>query len=135
MNDYIWLAQRGKVCTSYLKEGESNKFHVKYVFWKVFKNSIKLLASPFIVMLQTFFSRRAPKGKLGTQRALKWYLGTWALEYLKALGKSRLLGPWALRHSKGTLFSRITFFVCVEDNFLHFFKMFWVVCYLLQSWR
>ena len=37
------------------KEGENNKCYVKYVFWKVFKNSVQLLIGPFLVMLLTFF--------------------------------------------------------------------------------
>ena len=40
---------------------------------KVLKNCIKLLKSPFQVMLQTFFTSRALKGHLGTQRALESY--------------------------------------------------------------
>ena len=38
------------------KEGENNTCYVKYVFWKVFKNSVKVLTSPFLVMLQTYFT-------------------------------------------------------------------------------
>ena len=42
------------------------------MYSEVFKNSLKLLASSFLaVMLRTFFTRRALKGKLGTQRALQ----------------------------------------------------------------
>ena len=45
---------------------------------------MKLLTSPsLVVMLQTFFIRRALEGKLGT----------------RALGNLRDLGTWALRHS------------------------------------
>ena len=43
---------------------------------KFFENSIKLLTSPFLAMLQTFFTHRALKGKLGTPRALEGHLGT-----------------------------------------------------------
>ena len=49
------LAERGKLTYLISKEGENNKYFGKYVFWKAFKNSIKLLMSPFLVMLQTFF--------------------------------------------------------------------------------
>ena len=60
--------------------------YVKVCILKSFKNSIKLLASPFFVMFQTFFNRAVLKEKLGTQRAYR--------EYSK--------GTWALEHSKGT---------------------------------
>ena len=53
------------------KEGENNKCYVLYVYLEVFKNSIKLSASLFLVMLQTFFTQRALKRKLGTQRSLQ----------------------------------------------------------------
>ena len=70
-------------------------------------------------MLQTFFTQRVPKGNW----VLKGHSNdTWALGHLKTLGHSRLLGPWALRHSKGTL-NKVIFFVCVEDQFLHFFNV------------
>ena len=35
------------------------------------KNPIKLLTSPFPMMLQTFFTRRALEGGLGTRRSFK----------------------------------------------------------------
>ena len=38
-----------------------------------FLKTIKLLMNPFIVMLQNFFTQRAIKGKLSTQRALQGY--------------------------------------------------------------
>ena len=96
------------------------------------KNSIKLLTSPFTVMLQTFFTRRALKGNLGTQMALEGNLathgtrsiehskGSWALEgqsstqgtsafwHSSTSGTRRALKRWgfkgtrALSHSKGT---------------------------------
>ena len=53
------------------KEIGNNKYYVKYVFRKVFENSIKLLKGPFLVMFQNFLIRRALKGELGTQRILK----------------------------------------------------------------
>ena len=109
------------------KEEETNKCHVKHVFWKRFKNSIKQLASLFLVRLLTLFIRRALKGKKVTQTALQRhhhtgalkafeYLSTWgtpalegqlrnlgtqALEHLgtrRALGPSGTWGTWALRH-------------------------------------
>ena len=98
----------------------------KYVFWKVFKNPIKLLTSPFLVMFQTFFTQRTLKGILGTHRALKKRSkGTLALGHSRhlelghsgtgALGHSK--GTWALRHldTRGTLFSRL-FFFCLRVN-------------------
>ena len=66
-------------------------FYIKYIFGKVFKNSIKLLKSPFLVMLLIFFSK-STKGKLGALRAILGYFGIRALEghlgtrVLKALG-------------------------------------------------
>ena len=50
------------------------------------ENSIKLLVSPFLVMFQTFLTRRAFKGHsrdLGTQ-TLRQSKGTWVLKTLKA---------------------------------------------------
>ena len=79
-----WLHERDKIYTSY---GKNDKCYVKYVFWKVFKSSTKFFRSPVLVILETFFTWRALKGKLGTQRALQKHsrqLGTqgnWALEY------------------------------------------------------
>ena len=64
---------------------------------KVFK-TIKLLANPFLVM----FTKKSLKEKLALQGqsngacALGLSKGNWELE------RSRLLGNWALRHSKGT---------------------------------
>lgn len=68
-------------------------------------------------MLQTFFTRRALKEKLGTQkqfhgsfkvtpRALQGHLSTWALEgHLETwgLGHSRQMGTWSLGALEGTL--------------------------------
>ena len=71
-------------------------------------------------MFQTFLTRTALKGKLGTQRALQGHLGTqgtWALRYSKPSSTQRALRPsgtqgtwalkglwhsgtWALGHSK-----------------------------------
>ena len=45
MNDYIWLAKRGKIYFISMAR-DNNKCYVKFVFWKVFKN-LKLLTSPF----------------------------------------------------------------------------------------
>ena len=86
------------------KEEETNKCHVKYVFWKCFKNSIKQLASS---RLQTLFIRRALKGKKVTQTALQRhhhiralkafeYLSTWGTPALE--GQLRNLGTEALEH-------------------------------------
>ena len=96
------------------KEEETNKCHVKHVFWKRFKNSIKQLASLFLVRLQTLFIRRALKGKKVTQTALQRHhqshwgtQGIWVLEHLGYSGTRRAVkklghsGTWAFRHSKG----------------------------------
>ena len=56
--------------THLISKGDSNKCYVKFVFQKVFKNSIALLTSPFLVILQTFFTQRALKDKLGTPSSL-----------------------------------------------------------------
>ena len=70
-------------------EGENNKCYIKVCVLKVFKNSIKLLASPFLVMFRTVFTRRTLKGKLALQKHLK---GTWALGNLRHSGTRRLKG-------------------------------------------
>ena len=99
------------------KEGENNKCNVKYVFWKVLR-TLKLLTSPFLVMLQTSFTQWALKGKLGTSRAFQGHsqvtlgysdtrreletfrhLGTGGTRALKALG---YLGTWVLEGHSGT---------------------------------
>ena len=72
---------------------------------------IKLLRSPFPVILHIFFTKRAIKGHLdiqsalqghskGTARALQRYLGTQDIR--RAFGHSRHLDTWALSHLKGT---------------------------------
>ena len=60
---------------------KNNKCYVRYVFWKVFKNSIKLLTSPFLLTLQNLFTRRALKGhSKGTLRSLQGHTkGNWAI--------------------------------------------------------
>ena len=82
-----------KIYTSYFEKRRKQKKLNKGVYSEkpyiktLFKNSIKLLASPFLVMLQTFYSKSTQKKIcLGTRRALK-YSGTQE--------------TWALRHSKG----------------------------------
>ena len=66
-----------------------------------FLKILKLLASQFLVMLQTFFTQGAPKGKLGTPLR---HSGTRALEALWhskgicALCHSKHLGIRALEH-------------------------------------
>ena len=72
---------------------------------KVFKNSIKLLTTPFFVMLLTFFAQRALNGKLDIQRHSK---GTWALEHSKQLPMwvRRHLGNWATPTLEGCLCTR-----------------------------
>ena len=97
---------------------KNNKCYVRYVFWKVFKKSIKLLTSPFLLMLQNLFTRRALKDhSKGTLRSLQghskgnWainapegHLDTWAFkalghsgsQALKELGLSK--DTWTLGH-------------------------------------
>ena len=97
---------------------KNNKCYVRYIFWKVFKNSIKLLTSPFLLTLQNLFTRRALKGhSKGTLRSLQghtkgnWainapegHLDTWAFkalghsgsQALKELGLSK--DTWTLGH-------------------------------------
>ena len=105
------------------KEGENNKCYLKHLFWKVCKNSMKLLTSPFLVILSDFHvihlfftekAQREIRTSKGTRKALKalglsstWgtlaiegHLVTWAL---KAIGHS---GTWAPGHSKDTWASR-----------------------------
>ena len=101
---------------------------------KFFKKSIKLLTSPFLVMLQTFLLKEHSKENCALKghstRELEHTKGIWALKAighlgtraLEALGHSRHLGTgvleghskstWALRHlntqgTRGTLFSRL----------------------------
>ena len=87
------------------KDGGNNKCYAK------FKNFIKLLMSPFLVMLQTFLPKEHSKGywalkvhSKGTYRTLG-HLGTQALEYLST---RRALGKWG---TEGTLFSWL-FSIC-----------------------
>ena len=94
------------------------------MYSEVFKNSLKLLTSSFlVVMLWTFFTRRVLKGKLGTQRALQGHSnstrrvtehsGTPALEghlgteELKELGYSRTRSAFKHSGNQGSLLSRL----------------------------
>ena len=88
---------------------------------KFLKGSIKLLSSPFPVMLQNFFTRRALKGHFkGIRRALghSKHLGTptlealghskdtWVLWSSRHLGTRKVFGHLRTRNTQGTLFSR-----------------------------
>ena len=96
------------------REGENNKCYLKNVFWKIFKNALKLLTSPFLAILQTFFTQTVLKRKLGTQRALQGYskgtrraLGHSSTQgsLAGALGYLRIQDSWALEalgHLKST---------------------------------
>ena len=88
----------------------------KYVFWKFFKNSIKLLASPFLEMFKTFTHWETGHWK-DTPRALERHSGIWALKALEHLGIQaleqsdtwkglRYSGTQVLRYldTRGTLF-------------------------------
>ena len=55
---------------------ENKKCYVRYAFWKVLRKLLKLFESTIPAMLQTFFTRRALKGRLSNRRALQGYLGT-----------------------------------------------------------
>ena len=90
----IYLKKNENSIFKYNVKAFRNKPYVKYVFWKAFKNSIKLLTSPFLVTFQTFFIRGALKGhSKSTLRYLQRHLkDTWAL------GHSRHLDTWRLRH-------------------------------------
>ena len=58
-------------------------YYEKFYSIKLLFYSIKLLRSPFLVKLLTFFTRKALKGHLGTRRALESHFkGTWALKAL-----------------------------------------------------
>ena len=107
-SDYICLAERVKFAFLIFNYGENSKCNVKHVFWKVLKNSMELLTSPFLVMLQNFLLllfftfTKAFNVKYGTPRTLQgtqgtWVLGTQALESLEALYK-HLKSGWTLRH-------------------------------------
>ena len=74
---------------------------------KLLKNSIKPLASLFLVRFQTFFTRRVLKGKMGIQKALQEHLHTRALKAFEELGNETLevlghlkctYGTWAIRY-------------------------------------
>ena len=108
LNDYFWLAEPDKIYTSYFQGWKNNWCYVKYVFWQIFKNSIKLLKSPFIVMLQTFFYLKSSQWEIGhshwtprafegdTLRSLQGHSkSTWSLGHLMHSGTQ---GTWALRH-------------------------------------
>ena len=100
--------------------------------------TIKLLASPFLVMSQILFTHRAVKeGHLDTQvlkalghfgtRALEAlgqskgtlalrqskHLRTWALRYLGTLALGHLKGTWALQQSGSWALEALYFAVCL----------------------
>ena len=94
LNGYIWSGERGKIYKSYFQGRKKQvlcMFYKKYIIWNVFKNSIKLLVSSFLVILQTFFTQGALEEKSGyskaTQRPLRGHLGC--------------------RDTQGTLFGRV----------------------------
>ena len=102
-SDYICLAERVKFAFLIFNYGENSKCYVKHVFWKVFKNSMELLTSPFLVMLQNFLLllfftfTKAFNVKYGTPRALKT-LGYLALKHLSHL--RHFISTWrAVGHS------------------------------------
>ena len=104
------------------KEGENNKCYIKYVFWKFFQNSIKLLTSPFLVVLQAFLLEERSKENWALKRHTSGHQGHSTVT-TNALGQSSTwdtrareedLGTWALGHSRhlgirGALFSRLEF--------------------------
>ena len=73
------------------KEGEHNKCHVNYVFWKVFKNS-KTVYESISCNVADFLYLKSTKKEIehsnGTLRALGHSKSTWALGHSK--------GNWAL---------------------------------------
>ena len=69
---------------------------------KVFKNSIKLLTTPFFVMLQTFFAQKALNGKLDIQEGTRSALGYSSTQSTCPCGYAGTWGIEPLRHSKGT---------------------------------
>ena len=92
------------------KEEETNKCHVKHVFWKRFKNSVKQLASLFLA--DAFYSESTQREKSHSNSSPKapshWGTqGIWVLEHLGYSGTRRAVkelghsGTWAFRHSKG----------------------------------
>ena len=102
------------------------------MFWKVFKNSIKLLMRTFLVMLQSFCTLRALKGKLGTQMALQ---GSSKVTR-RTLGHSRAWGIQSLTVTDQTVtfqivnlikFEELTAILCIQNVFIslqRFYRMF-----------
>ena len=99
-SDYICLAERVKFAFLIFNYGENSKCYVNHVFWKVFKNSMKLLTSPFLVMLQNFLLEKLSmlnRALQGHSKALK-ALGYLALKHLSHL--SHFISTWrAVGHS------------------------------------
>lgn len=81
-----------------------------YVFCKVFKSSIKVLMSPFIVMFQRFFSSQSTQREIGHSKGARraHEVHSRAMEAhghskgTQALGHSATQDTCALGHSKGT---------------------------------
>ena len=97
--DYIWLAERSKIYT-FDFQGSRKQVLCKTRFEKFLKNSIKLLNSPFTVMLQTAFTERAIKEHMDMKRTLERQSEvTWTPE-----GHSKHSGA---RGTCGTSFSRL----------------------------
>ena len=85
-NDYIWLLEYGKIYTN-------NKCYVKECILKSFWNSTKLLASPFLLIFQTFSYSKTSQREIGHSN------GTWALVQSRHLGTRGTQGTWELGHS------------------------------------
>ena len=112
MNGYFeWLHLASKTCWNLriLFPRREKRISVKYVFWKIFKISIKLIAVLFLLYYRPFLLKEHWKGNWtlkehskDTPKTLQGYSkGTWALRHSKdtwALGHSRQLDTLALEH-------------------------------------
>ena len=81
------------------KKGDNNKFYVKFVFWKVFKSSIKLLTIPIFRNVAHFLYSKGAQRSIGHPKVTLWTLqgqsGT-----RKSLGHSGIQGSsgtWILK--------------------------------------
>ena len=118
---------------SYFQGRRKQKVYVKYVFWKVFKKSKKLLKSPLLVMLQNFFNSKSTHSEMGhstgNRRALKHsgtrrarghtrHLSTWGTQALEAHLDTLALRYSGTRGTWGILFSRLAIFTGQMEIYL-----------------
>ena len=93
LNDYIWLAERGKIYTSSFYGCRKKIINMQIMYFgKFFKNSIKLIRSPYSRHFETWTLRHLRSWTFKRlQNSRTWHYGA------SALGQSSHLRHWVLK--------------------------------------